>query len=81
VAEPAILPFDWADPFDIDGQLTDEEKLVRDTAEGYAQEKLQPRVTEAYLNENFDRDILTEMGELGLLGATIPHEYGGAGLG
>jgi glutaryl-CoA dehydrogenase len=81
VAEPAILQFDWADPFDLDSQLSDEEKLVRDTAEGYAQEKLQPRVTKAYLDEDFDRGILTEMGELGLLGATIPHEYGGAGLG
>ena len=81
MGEPAILPFDWADPFDLDSQLTDEEKLVRDTAEGYAQEKLQPRVTEAYLDEDFDRSILTEMGELGLLGATIPNDYGGAGLG
>jgi len=81
VGEPAIQPFDWADPFDLDSQLTDEERLVRDTAEGYAQEKLQPRVTQAYLDEDFDRAILTEMGELGLLGATIPGEYGGAGLG
>ena len=81
MGEPAILPFDWADPFDLNHQLTDEERLVRDTAEGYAQEKLQPRVTAAYLDENFDRGILSEMGELGLLGATIPHEYGGAGLG
>ena len=81
MGEPAILSFDWADPFDLDGQLTDEERLVRDTAESYAQEKLQPRVTQAYLNEHFDRDILKEMGELGLLGATIPDEYGGAGLG
>ena len=81
MGEPAILPFDWADPFDLDSQLTDEEKLVRDTAEGYAQEKLQPRVTKAYLDEEFDRSILTEMGELGLLGATIPNDYGGAGLG
>ncbi len=81
MAEPAILPFDWADPFDLDGQLTDEERLVRETAEGYAQEKLQPRVTSAYMDERFDREILSEMGELGLLGATIPHEYGGAGLG
>jgi glutaryl-CoA dehydrogenase len=75
------LPFDWADPFDLDGQLTDEERLVRDTAEAYAQEKLQPRVTKAYMDESFDRSILTEMGELGLLGATVPNEYGGAGLG
>jgi glutaryl-CoA dehydrogenase len=81
LGEPKILPFDWADPFDLDGQLSDEEKLVRDTAEGYAQEKLLPRVTKAYLDEDFDREILNEMGRLGLLGATIPNEYGGAGLG
>lgn len=81
MAEPAILPFDWADPFDLNHQLTDEERMVRDTAEGYAQENLQPRVTEAYLNENFDREIMREMGSLGLLGATIAPEYGGAGLG
>jgi glutaryl-CoA dehydrogenase len=81
VGEPQILPFNWADPFDLDHQLTDEERMVRDTAEAYAQEKLQPRVTEAYLDENFDRAILGEMGELGLLGATIPESYGGAGLG
>jgi glutaryl-CoA dehydrogenase len=81
VGEPQILPFDWADPFDLDHQLTDEERMVRDTAHGYAQEKLQPRVTEAYLNENFDREILREMGSLGLIGATIPEEFGGAGLG
>jgi glutaryl-CoA dehydrogenase len=81
LGEPKILPFDWADPFDLDGQLTDEEKLVRDTAEAYAQEKLLPRVTKAYLDEDFDRSILSEMGELGLLGATIPNDYGGAGLG
>ena len=81
MGEPTILPFDWADPFDLEGQLTDEEKLVRDTAEAYAQEKLHPRATEAYLNEHFDRAILSEMGELGLLGATIPDDYGGAGLG
>jgi glutaryl-CoA dehydrogenase len=55
--------------------------MVRDTAEGYAQERLQPRVTEAYMDESFDRSIMTEMGELGLLGLTIPETYGGAGLG
>ena len=81
MGEPAILPFDWKDPFGIEEQLTDEERIVRDTAESYAQEKLQPRVTQAYLEEDFDREILREMGGLGLLGATIPHEYGGAGLG
>jgi len=81
VAEPTVLPFDWQDPFDLNHQLTDEERLVRDTAEGYAQEKLLPRVTSAYLDERFDREIMSEFGELGLLGATIPPEYGGAGLG
>lgn len=81
MAEPAILPFDWADPFDLEQQLTDEERMVRDTAESYAQDELLPRVTRAYLDESFDRAILSEMGELGLLGATIPSDYGGAGLG
>jgi glutaryl-CoA dehydrogenase len=80
MADPKPLPFDWADAFALDGQLSDEERLVRDTAEGYAQERLQPRVTEAYLDERFDREIMREMGELGLLGATISPEFGGAGL-
>jgi glutaryl-CoA dehydrogenase len=79
--EPKLLPFDWSDPFGLDEQLHEDERLVRDTAEGYAQENLQPRVTEAYLAESFDREILREMGQLGLLGATIPQQYGGAGLG
>ena len=81
MGEPAILPFDWADPYDLEHQLTEEERMVRDTAETYAQEKLQPRVTSAYMDERFDREIMSEMGELGLLGATVPEEYGGAGLG
>ncbi len=80
MAEARTLPFDWADPFALDAQLTDEERLVRDTAEGYAQERLLPGVTQAYLEERFDRDLMREMGELGLLGATIPTQYGGAGL-
>jgi glutaryl-CoA dehydrogenase len=81
VGEPKLKPFNWEDPFDLDSQLTDEERMVRDTAEGYAQEKLQPRVTKAYLDEDFDREIMREMGALGLIGATIPQQYGGAGLG
>jgi glutaryl-CoA dehydrogenase len=80
MAQPTTLAFDWADPFALDAQLSDEERLVRDTAEGYAQERLLPRVTKAYLEEDFDREIMREMGELGLLGATVPVEYGGAGL-
>ena len=80
MAEPTIRPFDWADPFALDAQLSDEERMVRDTAEAYAREKLQPRVTGAYLEERFDREIMSEMGALGLIGATIAPEYGGAGL-
>ena len=80
-AASARAVFDWADPFGLDGQLTEEERLVRDTARDYAQEKLLPRVSSAYMEERFDREIMNEMGELGLLGPTVPEEYGGAGLG
>src|SRR5215472_1420090 len=74
-------PFNWEDPLDLEGELTEEERMVRDTARGYAQDKLFPKVIEANRHERFDRHIVTEMGELGLLGPTIPEEYGGAGLG
>ena len=72
--------FHWEDPFLLDQQLTEEERLVRDAAAVYAQEKLTPRVLEAFRNERTDPSIFREMGELGMLGATIPAEYGGAGL-
>ena len=72
----SISPLDWADPLALDAQLSDEERMVRDTAEGYAQDKLLPRVTQAYLEEKFDRDILSEMGALGLLGPTLPPPFG-----
>ncbi len=74
-------PFDWTDPFLIEAELTEDERMVRDTARDYAAEKLLPRVTSAYLAERFDREIMNEMGALGLLGGTLPEEYGGAGLG
>ncbi|MCR5870453.1 MULTISPECIES: acyl-CoA dehydrogenase [unclassified Sphingomonas] len=77
----AMGRFDWQDPFALDAQLTDEERMVRDAARAYAQEQLLPRVTRAFLDENFDREIMSEMGQLGLLGPTIPETYGGAGLG
>jgi len=73
--------FDWHDPFALDAQLTDEERMVRDTARDYARGQLLPRVTRAFLDEHFDREIMREMGALGLLGPTIAPEYGGAGLG
>src|SRR5918999_1373153 len=70
--------FDWQDPLDLEGELSEDERMVRDTARGYAQDKLAPRVLTAYREERFDREIVNEMGELGLLGATIPEEYGGS---
>ncbi len=73
--------FDWQDPFALDAQLTEEERMVRDVAHGYAREKLLPRVTRAFLDEDFAREIMVEMGALGLLGVTIAPEYGGAGMG
>ncbi len=73
--------FDWSDPFRLVEQLTEEERMVLDTAHSYAQEKLAPRVLEAFRHEKTDPSIFREMGELGLLGPTISPEYGGAGLG
>ncbi|MEL6426349.1 MAG: acyl-CoA dehydrogenase family protein, partial [Pseudomonadota bacterium] len=78
-AKPA--PLDWADPFRLDAELTEEERLIRDTARAYAQDRLVPRVIEANRYEVFDRDIMLEMGELGLLGATLPEDVGGVGAG
>jgi len=72
--------FNWDDPLLLDSQLTDEERMVRDTAHAYSQERLAPRILEAFRHESTDPAIFREMGELGLLGATISPEYGGAGL-
>ena len=71
--------FQWDDPFLLEDQLTEDERAIRDTARAYAQEKLLPRVIEAYLEEKTDRAIFDEMGALGLLGVTIPEKYGCAG--
>ena len=71
--------FNWKDPLDFEGQLSEEEKLIRDTAYDYAQGVLLPRVEEAFLEENTDVKIFREMGELGLLGVTISEKYGCAG--
>ena len=73
--------YDWADPLQLSEQLSDEERMVWETASAYAGDRLAPRVKLAYRNEDFDRAIMYEMGELGLLGATLPEAYGGAGLG
>jgi glutaryl-CoA dehydrogenase len=73
--------FDWQDPLGLEGELTEEERMVRDSARAFAQGNLFPRVLTAYREERFDRDVITGMGELGLLGCTLPEEYGGSGLG
>ena len=76
-----MVPFDWQDPFNLDEQLTEEERMIRDAAHGFAQGELQPRVIEAFSQEKDAPELFPMMGEAGLLGATIPEEFGGAGAG
>ena len=78
---PNLSSFNWEDPLLLDAQLEDDERMIRDSARAYAQEKLQPRVIEAYREEKAEPGIFAEMGEMGLLGSTIPEEYGGIGAG
>jgi len=73
--------FVWEDPLDLEGELGEDERMVRDTAKGFAQDYLMPKVIAAYREEKFDANMIPAMGKLGLLGPTIPEEYGGAGLG
>jgi len=83
-AKPPMLKdkdFQWEDPLGIEFELTEDERMVRDTARGFAQDYLMPRVMAAFRDETYDPDLMREMGKLGLLGPTIPEEYGGAGLG
>ena len=72
--------FDWMDPFFLESQLSGEEKLIRDTAHNYCQDKLLPRILMANRDETFDRNIMTEFGELGFLGSTLPESHGGSGV-
>lgn len=76
---PDLGKFSWEDPFRLSDQLQEDERMIADSARAYAQEKLLPRVTAAYQNEETDPEIFREMGEMGLLGTTIPEEYGGLG--
>ncbi|GIR77797.1 MAG: hypothetical protein CM15mP80_04220 [Alphaproteobacteria bacterium] len=78
-AKSTKVDFDWADPFALDNQLSSEDRLVRDTAKAYAEDKLAPRVIEAFREEKTDTAIFSEMGELGLLGITVDEKYGGVG--
>ncbi|WP_338548133.1 acyl-CoA dehydrogenase [Roseovarius phycicola] len=79
--KPDLASFDWADPFLLNAQLEEDERLIAESARSFAQETLQPRVTEAYAQETSDPGIFREMGQMGLLGTTIPEEYGGLGAG
>ena len=78
---PDLGPFDWADPLRLEDQLSEDERMLRDAANSFAQSTLQPRVTDAYREETVDPDIFKQMGDAGLLGLTIPEEYGGLGAG
>ncbi len=82
-AKPAKLdaaPFDWADPLLLDAELGTEERMVRDQAQNFCRAKLMPRVRDGFRHETFDRAIMTEMGEVGFLGITLPEAYGGADM-
>jgi glutaryl-CoA dehydrogenase len=78
---PSLAPFDWADPFHLADQLTEDERMVADSARSFAEAELAPRVTEAYTDEKVAPELFGLMGEMGLLGVTIPEEYGGLGAG
>ncbi|MBW6496295.1 MAG: acyl-CoA dehydrogenase [Burkholderiaceae bacterium] len=80
MSKKSAASFKWEDPLLLDAQLTEEERMVRDAAAAYCQEKLQPRVLEAFRNETADPTIFREMGKIGLLGPTIPEQYGGPGM-
>ena len=75
------INYNWEDPLDFESWLTEEEKMIRDSARAFSQDKLQPRVKDAFRDEVFDRAIMTELGEMGLLGVMTAEKYGGAGLG
>ena len=76
---PRLASFDWADPFRLADQISEDETMIYESAKAFAEDKLRPRIVEAYRTESTDRSIFNEMGELGLLGLTIPEEYGCAG--
>ncbi len=78
---PSLAGFEWSDPFLLDDQLTEDERMLRDAAAAFAQDKLAPRVRDAYAEERVEPEIFAEMGEAGLLGVTVPEDFGGLGAG
>lgn len=78
--QTATQTYRWDDPFDLNGRLTEDERAIRDAARGYARDRLLPRVVEAFRDETFDRAIMSELGEMGFLGAMLPEQYGGSGV-
>ncbi|MDB2417186.1 acyl-CoA dehydrogenase [Paracoccaceae bacterium] len=78
---PNLSSFDWQDPFNFSDQLTEEERMLQESVRGFAQNELQPRILNAYRNATIEPEIFREMGALGLLGVTVPEEYGGLGAG
>ena len=74
-----MATFDWTDPFFLEDQLSDDERMIRDSARQFAQEKLAPRIVDAFANETCDPQIFLEMGAVGLLGPALPEQYGGVG--
>ena len=78
---PDLGRFEWSDPLRLDDQLSEDERMIADSARAYAQEKLMPRVTKAFAEEGVEPEIFREMGEMGLLGVTVPEQYGGIGAG
>ncbi len=79
--QPGLAPFNWQDAFNFDAQLSEEEGLIRDSARAFAEQNLAPRVVEAYRDEHLDPEIFAEMGQMGLLGSTLPEAYGGLDAG
>ena len=76
---PDLGSFEWSDPLRLNDQLSEDERMIMESSRAYAQEKLQPRVISAFANEETDAGIFREMGDMGLLGVTVPEEYGGLG--
>merc|ERR1712070_82573 len=79
-APRAMVPFDWTDALNLESVLTEDERMVRDTARNFCQNELQPGIVKAWRHEEFDRDIMNKFGELGMLGVTLPEKYGCAGM-